>query len=57
MVTMPPFWVALRPFWISALALIPVIPRMMVRVRQSVAVRFLTGMSLVDFGYVGKRWG
>jgi hypothetical protein len=36
---------------------IPALPRSTAIVRQRVAVRFLIGMSLVDFGCVSKREG
>ena len=39
----------------SALSLIPALPRRIVKVRQSVAVSFLIGMSLVDFECAGRE--
>ena len=37
--------------------MVQVLPRITVRVRQSVAIRFLTEVSLVDFGCVSKKEG
>ena len=37
--------------------MVQILPRITVRVRQSVAIRFLTEVSIVDFGCVSKKEG